>query len=421
MRAQHYAGVVAACALAANVLAQTATTQEPAVLSPAASSSYERRDTLPNVNIYLPEGEASLRLRRLIRNALFETQIDYKFVSGDISTFLRYKYYSRNYTYRIGIFDTIEFPELGEQSDTEFERVRGGLLLVGIPRDYNRRFLLLLQNDRLTFGDLTNVDNKKNNIYTKIGYQFGTQFDERLNSIVGETRGRITPVLTAFRDIGPQKTGFAVALTQSSRFATGDYQYTKIQGEVLRRFDISERSFVFSRLHIGSFFGYDRLDDREDCSPDSTGRIARPDIECYSVPRYDMFRLGGRDALASIDTNEFTQGLQEVHFRNELFVPIFRNRDYKTWLLHWNTLYGIAYAGAGTVGFKRDQLLRTNEAVVDAGIGFEASLMARDDFEVLFSMLYSHTLAAPCERTEEFPDARCLEGQNWKFSVRTIR
>jgi hypothetical protein len=421
MRVHQYLAAITVVCVATSSLAQTTTppaTPPPSTLSPASSSSYERGETLPNVNIYLPEGEASLRLRRLIRNALFETQIDYKFVSGDISTFLRYKYYARTYTYRIGIFDTVEFPEIGETSTTEFERVRGGLLLIGVPRDYNRRFLALLQNDRLTFGDLTNVDNKKNNIYTKLGYQFGTQFDERLNSIVGETRGRITPVLTAFRDIGPQKTGFAAALTQSARFATGDYKYTKLEGEVLRRFDLSRRTFIFSRLHVGSFFGYERLDEREDCSRDQNGAAVRPEIECYSVPRYEMFRLGGRDALASIDTNEFTQGLQEVHLRNELFVPIFRNRDYKTWLLHWNTLYGIFYTGAGTVGFDRDQLTKTNDAVVDAGIGFEASLMVRDDFEVLFSMLYSHTVAAPCD---DLPDGRCLEGQNWKFSVRTIR
>jgi len=29
----------------------------------------------------------------------------------------------------------------------------------------------LLQDDRLTFGDTTRVDNRKNNIYTKLGYQ----------------------------------------------------------------------------------------------------------------------------------------------------------------------------------------------------------------------------------------------------------
>src|SRR5438132_859396 len=83
---------------------------QPSVLSEAASGAYERRESLPTVNIYLPEGQASVRLRKLIRNVLFESQIDYEFVNGDISTFLRYKYYARNYTYRIGVFDSITFP-----------------------------------------------------------------------------------------------------------------------------------------------------------------------------------------------------------------------------------------------------------------------------------------------------------------------
>src|SRR5687767_8429606 len=156
----------------------------PGVLSDAAASSYERRDNLPAVNIYLPEGQASVRLRKLIRNVLFESQIDYEFVNGDISTFLRYKYYARNYTYRIGVFDSIEFPDLASDDETEYERVRGGLLLVGVPKDYDKRYFFLLQNDQLTFGDLNRPDNQTSNIYTKIGYQYGTQFDERMNAIV---------------------------------------------------------------------------------------------------------------------------------------------------------------------------------------------------------------------------------------------
>jgi len=416
MRSQSFEVLAAAILLAATAFGQTdpaPPATAPPALSDTASSSYERRDSFPNINVYLPEGEASLRVRRLIRNALFETQIDYKFASGDIRTFLRYKYYARNYTYRIGIFDTIEFPDLGEESKVEFERVRGGLLLIGIPRDYNTRYFVLLQDDRLTFGDLTEVDNKKNNIYTKIAYQFGTKFDERMNSIVGESRGRITPVLTAFRDIGPEKTGLAVALTQSARFATGDYKYTKFEAEALRRFDVTTRTFIFSRLHVGAFFGYEELEDR-------TG----PEIEHYSVPRYEMFRLGGRDALTSIRTNEFTQGLQEIHMRNEFFFPIFRNRDIKTGPLHWNTLYGITYLGLGTVGFKTDQLTRTKDAVVDAGLGIEAAISVRD-FEILLGVLYAHTVAAPCDRdpvtNERVPDGRCLTGSKWAISARTIR
>src|SRR5207244_9555096 len=106
-------------------------------------------------------------------------------------------YRPTNHRYNSGSFDTIEFPDTGSRSTQEFERGPGGLLLTEFPRDYNKRYFWLVQDDRLTFGDTTRVDNRKNNIYTKFGYQFGTQFDERLNAIVGETRGRIVPVLTA--------------------------------------------------------------------------------------------------------------------------------------------------------------------------------------------------------------------------------
>lgn len=374
-----------------------------------------RPESLPNVNIYLPEGQASIRLKKLIRNVLFESQIDYEFVNGDISTYLRYKYYARNYTYRIGVFDTIEFPNVGEKSTTEFERVRGGLLLVGIPRDYDRRFYWLLQGDSLTFGDLQNVDNKKRNFYTKLAYQFGSQFDERLNSIVGESRGRITPVLTAFREIGPQRTGFAIALTQTTNvggggefndatnnydYALGDYRYTKMEAEGLRRFDVSSTTFIFSRLHLGAFAGYDDIPNREE----------KPEVERYSIPRYEMFRLGGRESLRSIDEGEFSIGTHELHLTNEYFVPIFRNRDFRVGPVHWNTLYGIGYVGAGSVGFGADEVTKGDRWVVDAGVGSEMALTIRD-FEVLVSFLYAHTVKAPGE----------LEGSNFKISLRTIR
>ena len=253
----------------------------PGVLSDAASATYERRDTLPTVNVYLPEGEASIRLRKLIRNVLFESQIDYEFVNGDISTFLRYKYYARNYTYRIGVFDSIGFPDLTSDSDKEFERVRGGLLLIGVPKDYSNRYFFLLQDDRLTFGDTDRPDNRKNNIYTKIAYQYGTQFDERMNAIAGEQRGRITPVLTAFREIGPQRTGLAAAITQAARVATGDYTYTKLEAEGLHRFDLTSTSFIFSRLHVGTFLSRDEID------PAPVPRDRDGDGELDPVPEWE--------------------------------------------------------------------------------------------------------------------------------------
>ncbi len=403
------------------VSAQTTTTNppppnQPGVLSDAASSTYERRDNLPAVNIYLPEGQASVRLRKLIRNVLFESQIDYEFVNGDISTFLRYKYYARNYTYRIGVFDSIEFPDLTSSSDKEFERVRGGLLLVGVPKDYDNRYFFLLQDDRLTFGDTDRPDNRKNNIYTKIGYQYGTQFDERMNAIVGEQRGRITPVLTAFREIGPQRTGLAAAITQAARVATGDYTYTKFETEGLRRFDLTATSFIFSRLHLGTFLSRSKTEtpptprDRDN-DGDIDKDDAPPEWEMWQIPQYELFRLGGREAIRSISSSDESIGTHEVHLTNEVFIPIFRNRDYRMGALHWNTLYGIGYVGAGTVGFTFEDLTDTSRGVVDAGIGTE-SAMSWGDYDIFLSVLVAHTVVEP-----DTIDG----GTKVRFSIRTVR
>jgi len=387
--------------------------QTPGVLSDAASGAYERRDSLPSVNVYLPEGEASVRLRKLIRNVLFESQINYEFVNGDISTFLRYKYYARNYTYRLSVFDSIEFPDITSDSTKEFERVRGGLLLVGVPKDYNNRYFFLLQDDRLTFGDTDRPDNRKNNIYLKAGYQFGTQFDERMNAIVGEQRGRITPVLTAFRDIGPQRTGIAAAITQAGEIATGDYTYTRFEAEGLRRFDVSSTSFIFSRLHLGTFLSYDDADPmpvpRDRNGDDIIDPV--PEWEKHQIPQSELFRLGGREALKSIGTNDETIGTHEVHLTNELFVPVFRNRDYKVWRLYWNTLYAIGYVGAGTVAFKTSDITKTNRAVADIGLGTESAITF-GDYDIYLSVIVARTVAAPDE---------IHKGTKVRFAIRTVR
>jgi hypothetical protein len=387
---------------------------QPPVLSRAAGGAYDRRESLPLFNLYLPEGQASVRLRKLIRNVLFESQIDYKFVNGDISTFLRYKYYARDFTYKLAVFDSIGFPNIGSRSTQEFQRVRGGLLLTEIPRDYNHRYFWLLQDDRLTFGDVTTVDNRKNNIYTKIGYQYGTQFDEHLNSIVGESRGRIVPVLTAFREIGPQKLSVSAAITEAARISTGDYKYTKLEMEALRRWDVTPTSFVVTRAHIGTFLTKSTV--RTWClttqfpltcgtGAPPTGATEVAPIERYSIPAYEMFDMGGRDALRAITSRDASAGTNEIHMTNEYFVPVFRNRDYKTWLMHWNTLYGIGYVGAGHVS-----IANVRGTAIDAGLGTEASVTIRD-FDVLFSVIYARTVKAD----------EGLRGSKVRFSIRTVR
>jgi hypothetical protein len=402
---------------AGTTVTSTGTTAQPSVLSEAASGAYERRESLPAVNLYLPEMQASVRLRKLIKNVLFESQIDYEFINGDISTFLRYKYYARNFTYRIGVFDAIDFPDItSDDSTREFERVRGGLFLLGVPRDYNNRWFFLLENDSLSFGDINRPDNRKNNLYTKIGYQYGTQFDERMNSIVGEQRGRLTPVLTAFREIGPQKTGLAAAITQSAAALGADYTYTRFEAEGLRRFDVSSTTFVFSRLHVGTFLARKETDpppvprDRNgDDKIDETD--VTPAWEFFDIPQTEFFRLGGREALKSIKSNDDSLGTHEVHLTNEYFFPIFRNRDYHLGPLAWNTLYGIAYLGAGAVAFKSSELAKSNSLVVDAGIGTEHAITFRD-WDIYLSVIYAKAIKKP--------DAMD-EGNGFRFSIRTVR
>ena len=122
-----------------------------------------------------------------------------------------------------------------------------------------------------------------------------------------------------------------------------------------------------------------------------------------------MFKLGGREALKAVNDTS-SRGTQEVHLTNELFVPIFRNRDYRMWQLHWNTMYGIGYLGAGTVGFKYNQLVKSDAAVVDAGLGSEMAITVRD-FDVLVSVVYARTVKAPDQ----------LKGSKVRFFIRTVR
>ena len=370
------------------------------------------RDIFPNLNLYLPEGEVNLRARKLIRNVLFESQINYKVVHGSISTFLRYKYYARDFTYKIGVFDTIDFdsPQSGSRN---FDRVRGGLLLFEYPTNYNQRYFFLTQLDGLSFGDVDRSDNNKNNLYFKLGYQQGTPFDERLNSIVGESRGRITPVLTAFRDIGPQKLGFAFAATHGLDAGKlgGTYDYTKLETEALKRTDFTENTFLISRLHMGTILQKKRrLDANGEPVP-----IEGPLSDAYVVPRYELFTIGGRDALKGIGSKH--RGTDEAHMSNELFLPVFRNRDYRFLGAQWNSFYAIGYAGIG--GCRCDdgvansdsrEISRLNDFVVDAGLGFESALSVRD-YDIFLSVLVADTVKAPSN----------LKGHEIRFSVRTSR
>jgi hypothetical protein len=373
-----------------------------AAVPPDRAEAIERGDPYPNANIYLPEGEFDIRVRKLIKNVLFEGQIQYQFVDGDISTYLRYKYYARRFTYKLAVFDTIEFRSL-ERSSLDFDRIRGALLLFDVPRGPLDRYLLLLQNDDLSFGDTSRPDHDKSNLYMQLAWQYGTPFDDRLNSIAGERRGRIAPLLTPHRDVGPQKLGFVVAVAHSDSSFGSDFDYTKIETEALKRFDFRNHTLFVTRLHAGTILGEHEIEHTP--APGEEDEPV-PEVERYSVPRTEFFRLGGRGYLLAVDND--IRGSEQVHLTNEYFVPLFRDRKLRKLGAEWNDFYALVYTGVGSIAFDAGDL--ADDYVVDAGVGFEASLRVRD-YDVVLSAVYARTVVAPAE----------FEGDEVLFSVRTRR
>ncbi len=184
---------------------------EPTPAAETGPREAEKSGIFPSINVYLPEGRADIRLVKPIRNSLFENQITYNFVSGDISAFLRYKYYGRSYTSTISFFDSIEFEEL-ERFSNDFSRTRGALYLHRRPLSFYNRLYTLFEFDRLTFSrPVDHPDANRTNTYVKVGYQHGTPSDERSNAVVGEARDRFFNLFTAYREVGPGGRGFSPA------------------------------------------------------------------------------------------------------------------------------------------------------------------------------------------------------------------
>lgn len=363
----------------------------------AAPPARERGDGFPDTNIYLPEGELDIKVRRLIRNSLFEGQVNYNFVDGDISTFLRYKYYARNFTYKLSVFDEIEFDELGGDTE-EFDRTRGGLLLITYPEDYDRRYTWLTQVDSLAFGDLTRPDNDKTNVYAKFGFQYGTETDERLNSIVGESRGRIIPVLTAYRDIGPRQMGLAAALTWSMEGLGSDFDYVKIESELLKRRDFRNDSVLFARIHAGTFLQKTRVSDDPEID----------DRDEFLIPRYELFKLGGRDQLKGVDSDE--RGTDELRATSEYFIPVFQNRAYESMGARFRDFFAILYSGAGTAVYETSDLTDTDQWVIDVGVGFEVGFRFRST-DVVLTAIYAEPVHSPDH----------ISGGEFRVAARTAR
>ncbi len=339
----------------------------------------------PELNVYLPEGELDLRLNRLVKKVFVEGQVKYNFVNGDISAFLRYRYYGYARAYQLSVFDQIEFESI-ERFSNQFDRTRGILLLTEWPRTYNQRTFALTELDRISSNKEAFVfDNGKTNTFLRLGYQIGTPNDERSNAIVGESRARIEHLFTAFRQIGPGDAGLTGALTWGSDLVLGDFDYLKLEVSGIKRFELPRGAFLFGRLHGGTFLEKKVLDRSlaEDPRLPLAGR--------YSIPREEFFRLDGRDNLKGLD--EDLRGTDEALGTWEVLLPWFVGESRSALQLDWRNWYWVLYAGAGTIGFDRQVLTELNDYVEDVGVGFESSFRLKN-FQFFFSGLFAQALNA---------------------------
>lgn len=346
----------------------------PAAPDPAATEGQKPKAReepfLPRLEVLFPEGDLDLRVNRLINKVFFEGQVKYNFINGDISAFLRYRYYGYQRTTQFTVFDTIEFQEV-QKFSSDFDRVRGTLLLMQWPHSYHQRTFALVELDRITSNKEDTIEILRlgrTNTFVRLGYQLGTPEDSRSNAIVGESRARIERLFTAYREIGPGGAGFTGAVTYGFGLGVGDFDYVKLEAEALKRMDISERTFVIGRIHAGSFLRKSLRDPAE--LPQRHDQL-----DLYSIPRSEAFRLDGRENLKGV--GEKLRGTEELHTTMEYFFPWFVNASHDFLHLEWQNWYWILYAGAGTVGFERSVYTDLGSYIPDAGIGFESSFKLR--------------------------------------------
>jgi len=325
---------------------------------------------VPDLDIFFPEGEFDLRLNRLIDRVFFEGQVRYDFVDGDITAFLRYRYYGYQRIYQLSVFDSIEFEGVEELSD-EFERVRGVLFLAEWPRDFFHRTFFAAELDGIS-SNKEAADSGKVNTFLRLGYQIGTPDDSRSNAIVGESRAQVQRLFTPYRAIGPGDAGFTSALTWGFDVLGADFDYLQLETEALRRFDLPGGLFLIGRLRHGTFLYKGKVGEMPGAiDPGGPTSPAVDPTRGYLIPRDELFRLDGRDNLKLLGSRD--RGTEQLHTTWELLIPWFVEEDRPFLRAHWRTWYWVLYAGYGTLGVDRKVYTDFSNYVQDVGVGFQAS------------------------------------------------
>jgi hypothetical protein len=340
---------------------------------------------LPRVDLYFPENELDLRVSRLINKTFFEGQVKYDFIGGDITAFLRYRYYGYKRTTQFTVFDAIEFDDIDDSVSEDFDRVRGTLFLFQWPYSYGSRTFGLIELDRISSNKSADPNSEffvrrdQTNPFVRLGYQLGTPDDGRSSAIAGETRARTERLFSAFREFGPGDATFTTALTYGG---LGDFDYVKLEFEALKRFGTSTRTFLIGRLRGGTFPHVGKTD------PELL--LPNPDpIDFFAVPSSEVFRLDGRENLKGL--KERLRGLEQLLTTWEYFFPWFLQSNRSFLWLDFDNWYWIFYTGIGTIGLDRKVYTDFDSYIPDIGIGFESSVRLRK-YRFFLSGIVAHAL-----------------------------
>jgi len=316
---------------------------------------------IPRIAVYVPEGQTEVRLSKLVRSSLYETQFEYDFVSGDIAAFLRYKYYGSRQSFTLTAFDRVSFAAL-ESLSLGYDRVRGLSAFVRRPVGLHGRATFLAEVDRFNVSKpdkpVENADDGRTNLFAKVGFQWGTEDDNFGNRISGDPNDRVRNLFTVARSFSPGGRGFSIGVTYGAPIL--DYDYLRVEGEAIQAVDLG-RGRLVGRLHAG-FFPY---------RPEEAVQGAPAGLP-FRIPAGEYFSLGGRDALRGLRDAPF--GTEEIHLTLEAFVPVFVSRHKEFLKVSWDTLYAVVYAGTGSAGVGRDVYTRLGNYRYDGGLGFEVSL-----------------------------------------------
>lgn len=333
---------------------------------------------IPRVSVFVPEGEAEIRLSKLVRSSLFETQFDYDFVSGDIAAYLRYKYYGSRQSFTLSAFDRVSFAAL-ESLSLGYDRVRGLSGFVRRPVGLYGRLILLAEVDRFNVSSPDDpqeaADDGKVNLFGKVGFQWGTEDDDFGNRISGDPNDRVKNLFTVARSFGPGGRGLSVGVTYGA--PVRDFEYLRVEGEAIQSVRTG-RGQVIGRVHAG-FFPY------KPPGPPEASSAGLP----FRIPAGEYFSLGGRNALKGVRDAPF--GTDEFHATVEAFVPVFVGKHAEFLKASWDTLYAVVYVGTGNAGVGREVYTRLGEWRHDAGLGFEVSFRIRR-YRVFAGALAAHEL-----------------------------